>query len=205
MNKVNACRPGYDASCALCCGSHNYNASFEEIEKLFRKRREILKLYSSKYIATRLRASRSNLTGSYYPLRAIDKDIVITLPKLYQDGIQCPFVILLDDETIGCALYPETAQEDIRFDCFQNYTCKYFSCQSKEILTNDEIIFAARLFGDWYYYTLLIHSINVLRQFREHQPDPEQVIPEDIENLKQQLKKQLFTETNLHGIHSYFS
>jgi len=205
MNKLNLCRPGYGASCALCCGSHNYNASFEEIHALFKKRREMLKLYTRTYIVNCLRTSRSNLTGSYYPLSTIDEGIIITLPKLYQDGIQCPFVILLDDETIGCTLYPETAHEDMRFDCFQNYTCKYFSCYSKEILADDEIIYAARLFRDWYYYTLLIHSINVLRQFREHQPDPEQVNPEDIQNLKQLLKDQLFTETNLHTIHSYFS
>jgi len=205
MNTLNLCRPGYGASCALCCGSHNYNAPFEEIHALFKRRREIFKLYSSEYIAKCIRASRSSLTGSYYPFRNIDENIIITLPKLYQDGIQCPFVILLDDGTIGCALYPESSHHDMRFDCFNNYTCKYFSCHSKEILTTAEIEYAARLFKDWYYYTLFIHSINILRQFKERYPHLENVSFEDINKLKQTLGNQLFTDTNLHTIHSYFS
>lgn len=205
MNTLNLCRPGYGASCALCCGSHNYNAPFKEIHALFIKRREILKLYSSEYIANCLRASRSNLTGSYYPLRAVDESIIIALPKLYQDGIQCPFVILLDNGTIGCALYPETTQEDKRFDCFHNYTCKYFSCHSKEILNDAKIEYAARLFKDWYYYTLFIHSINILHQFKEQYPVPENVAIEDINKLKQTLENQLYADKNLHTIHSYFS
>jgi len=205
MNTLNLCRPGHGASCALCCGSHNYNAPFEEIHALFKKRREIFKLYSSEYIAKCIRASRSNLTGSYYPFSTIDESIIITLPKLYQDGIQCPFVILLDDGTIGCAIYPETTQEDMRFDCFNNYTCKYFSCIAKEILTPAEIEYAARLFKDWYYYTLFIHSINILRQFKERYPHLENVSLEDINKLKQTLADQLPVDKNLHTIHSYFS
>jgi hypothetical protein len=36
MNTPNLCRPGHGASCALCCGSHNYNAPFEEIHALLK-------------------------------------------------------------------------------------------------------------------------------------------------------------------------
>lgn len=36
--KINICRPGHGASCALCCGSHNYLASPEHISALFKER-----------------------------------------------------------------------------------------------------------------------------------------------------------------------
>lgn len=205
INTTNLCRPGYGASCALCCGSHNYNASQEEIYALFQKRREMFQKFSAGYIINRVRASRSNLTGSYYPERTIDDGIIITLPKLYNDGLQCPFVALLDDGTVGCVIYPTKESADSRFDCFQNYTCKYFSCASKEILSDEEILYAARLFGDWYYYTLLIHSIDLLRKFMQANPVLEKTDAKAIAMLKEQLEASLRSEKNLHTIQSYFT
>lgn len=205
MGSINLCRPGFGASCALCCGSHNYDASCKDIAALFQKRREIFWNYSSAYLIKQVRVSRSNLTGSYYPERTIDEGIIITLPKLYHDGQQCPFVCLLEDDTIGCAIYPSQNEADGRFECFQNYTCKYFSCASKEILADEEILYAAGLFRDWYYYTLFIHSIDLLRNFRQLHPIPEKTGEDALFMLKRQLETSLLLEKKLHTIHSYFT
>lgn len=205
MKRPTPCRPGYGASCALCCGSHNYDASPEVIQNLYLKRRDIFKLYTTGYIIRQMRSCRSNLTGSYYPDRAIDDGIIITLPKLYEDGLQCPFVCALDDGTIGCALYPNKDETDARFDCFQSYTCKYFSCPAAEMLSKEEIVYAARLFKDWYYYTLFIHSIELLRQFKKSNPVPDEVPEPIIDDLKQILDGMLHAEKNLHALHSYFT
>ncbi len=202
---INPCRPGFGASCALCCGSHNYDASREEIESLFQKRRKKFRLFSSSFLIKQLRASRSNLTGSYYPDRTIDNGIIITIPKLYEDGLQCPFVCLLDDGTVGCAIYPAHGEDDMRFDCFQNYTCKYFSCASKKILIGEEILYAARLFRDWYYYTLFIHSIDIIRKFRLAHPIVEKIEESALTELKQLLDASLRSEKNLYAISSYFT
>ena len=203
---VNICRPGYNASCALCCGSHNYNALPGEIDSLFRKRREIFLNYSREYLLKRMNASRSDMTGSYYFADRHGSDIIITLPKLYDDGLQCPFVSSMEDpREIGCALYPNTGEEDLRFECFQNYTCKYFSCQSRELLTDREVLFAARLLGDWYYYTMMIHSINILRDVIIEYTSPEMVSPRALTDIRNRLVTFHHKDVNLYPRSSYFS
>ena len=203
---VNICRPGYNASCALCCGSHNYAASPVEIDSLFRKRTEVFSRFSRNYLFRKMTASRSSLTGSYYYNEKYGIDIIITLPKLYNDAIQCPFVSVIDNPgEIGCALYPDNHEEDLRFECFQNYTCKYFSCLSRDLLNHAEIMFAAKLMGDWYYYTMLIHSIDTLRGMIKEYIYPENVSESALADVKNDLEKTLREEINLHKISSYFT
>ncbi|MCX7678357.1 MAG: hypothetical protein N2316_03980 [Spirochaetes bacterium] len=172
---------------------------------LFKNRREIFHRFSNTYLMKRIMNCRDNLTGSYYPHRAFDEVMLHPKEKLYDDGMQCPFVILMDDNTIGCAIYPHRGDSDMRFDCFQNYTCKYFSCISHELLSDDEILYAARLFRDWYYYSLFIHSIDLLKTFKCSHPIPEAVDNLTLELLKQKLESSLIAEKNLHCIHGYFA
>ncbi len=206
MKTLNICRPGYGASCALCCGSHNYDAPLEEIDHLYRKRAEVLKNYSRDYIVRRMRGSRSDLTGSYYFARDAVEEYIITLPRLYDDGLQCPFVAYIGDGNIlGCALYPREEKEDYRYDCFQNYTCKYFSCPASDVLTDAEILFAAKLFRDWYYYTLLIHSVDILKKLAHEYSNPENIPSGEIKKLREILLSSLKSEKELHALSSYFS
>ena len=204
--KLNICRPGHNASCALCCGSHNYAGTREEIDTLFDRRRHVLGQYSPAYLLNRMKASRSDMTGSYYFNREHNPDFIITLPKLYEDGLQCPFVSRMDGSgIIGCAVYPGGQERDLRFECFQNYTCKYFSCQARDILEDREIGFAARLMGDWYYYTLLIHSFGLLRELQREYGTAASVPPVKLEQVKEALEKALREEKDLHTLSSYFS
>jgi len=206
MTTLNICRPGFGASCALCCGSHNYDASFEEIDRLFLERTKVLGAYSREYIARRMRGSRSDLTGSYYFSRDAGGDFIITLPRLYDDGLQCPFVAYTGGgNVIGCAVYPREEGDDIRFECFQNYTCKYFSCPSRDILVDAEISFAARLFRDWYYYTLLVHSVDILRNLVREYGDPGDMPVDRVGKLRETLASSLGSEKELHTLSSYFS
>lgn len=206
MSTLNICQPGHGASCALCCGSHNYAAAPGEIDALFQKRREALKGYSPEFLMKRIVASRSDMTGSYYFNRELNADFIITLPKLYEDGTQCPFVCHVDDTgVIGCAVYPGGGEKDFRYECFQSYTCKYFSCQAREVLTDDEIGFAARLLGDWYYYTLLIHDIALLRSLIREFASPEKVPAARLAALKDALARSLPEDRALHSLSSYFS
>lgn len=146
------------------------------------------------------------MTGSYYFNRERNPDFIITLPKLYEDGLQCPFVARMDGTgIIGCAVYPENPERDLRFECFQNYTCKYFSCRARDLLDDSEIDFAARLMGDWYYYTLLIHSIGLLRELRREFGTAASVPPEKTEQVKEALGEALRDDKNLHTLSSYFS
>lgn len=205
MHNINICRPGFGASCALCCGSHNYNASKEEISILFKKRHEIFRQYNPMHLVKLMQRCRNNLTGSYYLHYSFDENLFITQEKLHEDGMQCPFVCLFDDGIVGCAIYPNNSLIDIRYDCFQNYTCKYFSCTANDILSDEEILYAARLFNDWYYYPIFIHSIDFLRTFKESHPQIEKIGNDEIMHIKNLLERQLKTEKNIHTIHSYFS
>lgn len=147
-HSINICRPGYGASCALCCGSHNYDAPPGEITALFRARLEFF------------------LDGS--------KKQPLLPPKALPDALQCPHVAFTDEacSLIGCLYYHEKAMQE---DTFFKKTCKTFLCPAAEELSPEEIIYAARLCGDWFYYSLLIHEIKFLRSLMNRYPDPDKM------------------------------
>jgi hypothetical protein len=102
QNKINICQPGFNASCGLCCGSHNYSARPEEIKALFEKRALV---WSEKGMSIRHSIEKGD--GS---IRERDCDLP-TLPRLIADATQCPFLALLDrpgGPVIGCLIYPES-------------------------------------------------------------------------------------------------
>lgn len=179
--KINICRPGYNASCALCCGSHNYDASLEEISELFVKRTEWICKHCSG------NAIQGTFSEEDYStlLHGVSK---FMLPKVHDDAIQCPFVGYIESTaTIGCLIYPESHSTDLREHRLTGKTCRYFSCAAKEILTDDEILFAARMMQDWYYYSLFINDIAFLKKIylnlRNKETVPENVMKEIKDNL----------------------
>ncbi|MCX8124418.1 MAG: hypothetical protein N3F66_09660 [Spirochaetes bacterium] len=143
-----ACQPGFNASCALCCGSHNYKASFSEIDALFKER---LNFFRNKV------AGCNDLTAI---LNECCKELShITLPPLYPDATQCPFVAYTDTTytTIGCLLYPYCTTFDYR-SLFMGAICKTFNCSANTPDLQHKVITAAKACKDWYYYSIVIHD-----------------------------------------------
>lgn len=203
--RVNICRPGFGASCAMCCGSHNYRASRDAISALFAQRAEVVLRYNPSYLVRKMTASRSNLTGSYYVNRQ-DEPFTPALPALFEDCPQCPFVGHTDRSGhVGCLLYPEDHPPELRHECFQSYRGKVFTCRAGEVLSDEEIQYAARLTGDWYYYSVLIHDEGMLQRLMRLWPDPGDVPEGERERMREALNKRVTRDRSLHMVHSYFS
>jgi hypothetical protein len=169
--RVNRCRPGHGASCAFCCGSHNYTVTPGEIEYLFGERgREGLK-------------------------RARLHQDVSCSEKLFPDAIQCSHVGMDPSEPgiVCCLLYGEDDRgEDV--ESFFNGTCKNFYCPAWDDLTDRQVLFAARLMGDWYFYSLLINDIEAVHDLCASYDRPEDVPPDELGDLKQRLTERLMDE-----------
>jgi hypothetical protein len=201
---VNICRPGFGASCALCCGSHNYRASRDEIGRLFSRRSEVLAEYNKRYLIHSMSASRSNLTGSYY-YGGQEGPLALILPPLFEDCPHCPFVGTVGDGRLaGCLLYPEDHPPELRQECFLSYRGKLFTCRARDVLTDEEILYAARLTGDWYYYSMLIHDEALLRRLARSWPDPADVPEGERAGMRQSLEQRIASDRSPHTVHSYF-
>jgi len=166
--KINICRPGYNSSCALCCGSHNYNLSPEEINKLFKNRQ--------------LNSKKNNCTFSR-PEKSLD------------DGIQCEYVGYSNSlgTEIGCLIYNDELSKTGSMAEFFSKTCKTFFCPASNILTGDEILFAAELMQDWFYYSLLINEISILKGLCREYKNPGNVPEERLDAVKEKLKIKLLS------------
>ena len=199
---VNACMPGFGASCALCCGSHNCDAAPDEMAGVYRRRREIISLYSRDYLVKRVMASRSDMTGSYYFTGRKDVDLP-GLPSLFGEK-RCPFIGFYETgDLIGCLLN-RGAESSLRYECFNNYSSKNFICAAKENLGGDEIVFAAKLCRDWFYYPLLIHRPGILARLMRDWGQPEAVPEEVLEKTKVYLRSEVRQDASLHRMLSYF-
>ncbi len=202
---VNICRPGYGASCSLCCGSHNYQVSRVEIEALFVRRARIMKAYSRDFLIRKMIAFRSCMTGSYY-VDPSDQLFNPAIPALFRDCPRCPFTGFIGREKIiGCLLDGEDDPSYLHHECFLSYRGKIFTCPAREILSDEEILFAARLTRDWYYYGILIHEAEMLRRLGEDYSVPEKVSAERRWILERELEERIMVRRELHAIHSYFS
>ncbi|MBN2161130.1 MAG: hypothetical protein JW807_17215 [Spirochaetes bacterium] len=203
-DRVNICRPGYGASCALCCGSHNYRGSGAEVGELFARRAEVLAGFSRSYITGRIAASRSAMTGSYY-YSAEGEPFALSMPAIFEDCPRCHFVGYVDDDRhVGCILYPHDRPADLRHDCFQSYPGKVFTCSASEELADREILYAARLARDWFYYSLLIHAPERLRAVMKEHPDPGMIPDDELDALRRELDGRVSADCSLHSIHTYF-
>lgn len=155
---VNICQPGHNASCALCCGSHNFNAGPDEI---------------TRFLMSRGRGEKRPAGDGMC---------------LFEDATRCPHIGIIngDARTIGCLIYLRTANGDPA-ESFFKYTCKNFSCRARETLSREEILFAARLMRDWYYYSLLINEITLLQGLFRKYGLPERIPREELVLLKRGL------------------
>lgn len=109
-------------------------------------------------------------------------------PRFLEDGMQCEFVAVNEeDNIIGCMAYSDNSMLSSDFNLFFEKTCKTFFCKAGEILSNKEILFAAELARDWYYYPLLINEVNHLRKIMKLYQFPNQVDPEYFDKIKKNL------------------
>jgi hypothetical protein len=168
---VNRCRPGSGASCAFCCGSHNYTVSPERIEDMFINRgRECYK------------------RPTKHPEDASEG-------KLVRDGMQCPHVgITAEDPGLVCCLAYFDCDLSGKLQSFFTGTCKNFLCEAWDELTDRQVLFAAGLMGDWYYYSLLINDTGSLRTICTDYSSPEDVPAETLRMLKAELAERLLGE-----------
>lgn len=170
-NRVNRCQPGHGASCAFCCGSHNYAMPPEEIEEMFMER------------------------GHQGPGQTMLHQAEQCAEKLFHDAIQCSHVGVnpSDPGVVGCLLYGEHDRGgDV--ESFFNGTCKTFYCPAWDNLTDRQVLFAARLMADWYYYSLLINDIETVHDLCASYDRPEDVPPEELCRLKERLDERLLEE-----------
>ena len=183
--KINICRPGFGASCALCCGSHNYLSGHGDMEVMFSQRRRVVGHFCSEGV---------HVLQNREALLAVQRQLEDqSLPCHLEDAIRCPFVGFVDHEEtqLGCLIYGEGGSDPRVLD--MSTICHTFSCLSREILDDEEILFAALLTGDWYYYSLLINDIALLREMRSGFITPEDVPEDALEEMKQNLKEKLLT------------
>lgn len=170
-NKVNRCQPGYGASCSLCCGSHNYTMPSERIEELFQKRGQDF---------------------STHELKHPDESC---FEKLFHDAMQCSHVGMSStDPGVICCLIYDAAERGEAVESFFQGTCRNFYCQAWHDLTDRQVLFAARLMGDWYYYSLFINDIEAVQDVCARYTHPEDVPYEELETLKSDLIERLMDE-----------
>lgn len=167
--KVNPCRPGHGASCALCCGSHNYRMTAEEMEDLF--------------------TARGN-SAPAYPLKHPDDS---AFEKLYRDAMQCPHVGICSGSEVCCLVYGEYDMKG-GLRSFFNGTCKNFYCAAWDELSDRQVVFAARLMGDWYYYSLLLNDIEALQDLCSDYESAGDVPDDVLEQLREDLLERFIAE-----------
>jgi hypothetical protein len=163
-NIINICQPGCGASCSYCCGSHNFAMPPERIDDLLMER------------------GRAAVTR---PMR-LQEDSHYEKP--YPEEMQCPHMGIQpsDPGIVRCLVYDEQGRGR-EFESFFNGTCKGFRCQAWSDLTDEQVIFAARLMRDWYYYGLFINDIEEVQEMHAAWGNPENVPSDELESLKERL------------------
>ena len=117
----------------------------------------------------------------------------VTCEKLYRDAMQCPHVGLSDYNEVFCIIYDEPGKKGEVLSFF-NGTCGNFYCPAWDVLTDRQVIFAARLMKDWFYYSLLINDIEAVQNLCASFSSPEDV-PEDVlDDLKEDILEKFIAE-----------
>ena len=170
--EINICQPGFGASCALCCGSHEGSGCYEELENLYQHRALNIKAWIGE-----------------------EKSLPETVPAPPAENTPCPWIGHINSDSkstsIGCLIYNNPAVGGESWLKFINKTCRCFSCQARDTLTEQEIEYAARLCRDWFFYSLIIHLPEKLREVMRLYPVPEQVSSEKNGILKEYLRSQM--------------
>ncbi len=115
--------------------------------------------------------------------------------KLFREEIQCPNVGMQSPNLglVGCLIYNDHDQGD-EIESFFNGTCKAFLCPAWYELTDEQVLFAARLMHDWYYYSLFINDIEAVHEICASYSLPEDVPPDELESLKLELEERFMEE-----------
>jgi hypothetical protein len=170
-NRINRCQPGHGASCALCCGSHNFALPPEDIEELFLVR------------------------GCGSPERPIRHPEEARAEKLFRDEMQCPNMgMQSSDPGLVCCLVYMDHDRGEEIESFFTGTCKNFHCPAWYNLTDRQVLFAARLMGDWYYYSLFINHIEAVHDICAAYGEPEDVPYDELCSLKMELEERFLEE-----------
>jgi len=109
--------------------------------------------------------------------------------------MQCPHIgISGSDPGIVCCLTYHDNHKGSGFESFFTGTCKTFLCTAWNELTDRQVLFAAELMKDWYYYSLLINSLEILMDLCAEYESPQDVPEEILEELKIELKEKLLED-----------
>ncbi|MCU0847344.1 MAG: hypothetical protein MUD12_05605 [Spirochaetes bacterium] len=195
---MNICRPGRGASCALCCGSHNYRADTEELDRMYAARSSLFKNFSREYLVRCIQSGRNSMTGSYLSNRT---EAIYEFQLIRPEGTACQYLGYAEDKRLGCLL---SRDPGLKQDCFFNYYGKDFSCRAGRELTVNEVLFAAELFGDWYYYSLSIYETSILKILHKKFNRPEMLDCDAIDGIKRKLASLVISDPVIHSIHAYF-
>lgn len=127
--------------------------------------------------------------------RALKHPEASSEPKLVKEGMQCGNVGISgsDPGIVGCLTYMDD-HKGCGFESFFTGTCKHFLCVAWNELTDRQVIFAAKLMKDWYYYSLLINSLEILMDLCAEYERPEDVPDEVLEDLKIELVQNLMED-----------
>ena len=106
--------------------------------------------------------------------------------------MQCTHVGISGSEPgIVCCLSYNDNEKPPEFRSFFKGTCKNFYCVAWNELTAKQILFAAELMGDWYYYSLLINCIEILMDLCSEYEYPSDMPGSVLEELKLELVNKL--------------
>jgi len=168
---INPCRPGFGASCSFCCGSHNFTVSPAEIEDIFINRGY----------------NQDDSTG-LHPEQSMEE-------KLVSEGMQCPNIgISGSDPSIVCCLVYTSPSKGPGLESFFKGTCRHFQCAAFSSLADREVLFAAELMKDWYYYSLLINSIETVKELYAEYGNSENVPAHVLDDIKEELVQSLLED-----------
>lgn len=109
--------------------------------------------------------------------------------------MQCPHIGISGSEPgIVCCLTYFDNHHGSGFESFFNGTCKTFLCTAWNELTDRQVLFAAELMKDWYYYSLLINSLEILIDLCAEYESPKDVPENVLSELKIELKEKLMED-----------
>jgi hypothetical protein len=132
-------------------------------------------------------------TGSAHRILRHPEDS--TEEKLVKEGMQCGNVGISESDPglVGCLTYHDN-HSGSGFESFFTGTCKSFLCVAWNELTDRQVLFAAELMKDWYYYSLLINSLEILMDLCAEYESPRDVPDEILAELKIELTEKLMDD-----------
>ena len=106
--------------------------------------------------------------------------------------MQCTNVGILrsDPGRVCCLTYYDEHKESKSASFFKG-TCKRFLCNAWNELTDRQVLFSAELMKDWYYYSLLLNSPELIADLCAEYESPNDIPAKVLEKLKTELESNL--------------